>query len=88
MIYAVITANGCFNTSNEVQVIVNPVPIVTVSNDTTVCAGTPVILHASGGTGYQWSNGGPATPDFIVTRGLTKCHLMIWILPFLNFLMA
>jgi hypothetical protein len=36
---------------------VSGTPLVTLSNDTTICAGNPVTLIANGGTFYTWSSG-------------------------------
>ncbi|XOV66816.1 MAG: PKD domain-containing protein [Fluviicola sp.] len=49
-------ANGCQNT-DQVDVIVNPLPTVNAGPDQTVCAGTAVTLSASGAVSYNWSNG-------------------------------
>ena len=35
---------------------VNPIPIITASNDTTICAGESVTLSVTGGSTYQWRN--------------------------------
>jgi hypothetical protein len=50
-------ANGCSDTSNIIQVLVNPLPQVSISNNgsTTFCQGDSVVLQASGATNYQWS---------------------------------
>jgi hypothetical protein len=51
-------ANGCSDTSNTIQVLVNSLPQVSISNNgsTTFCQGDSVVLQASGATNYQWSN--------------------------------
>src|SRR5262249_31333000 len=41
--------------SDTIRVKVVPQPFVTVNNDTTVCFGAPVYLHATGGTYYLWT---------------------------------
>ena len=46
-------ANGCV-ASDSVRIQVNPLPIVTVSNDTAKCGQTGVPLQAAGGVGFQW----------------------------------
>ncbi|MFA6524168.1 MAG: T9SS type A sorting domain-containing protein, partial [Candidatus Paceibacterota bacterium] len=46
---------GCSNSAN-VTITVNPLPIASISNDTTICGGTSVMLNASGGN-YLWSTG-------------------------------
>jgi gliding motility-associated-like protein len=48
--------NGCVNT-DQVQVTVNPLPIVTAGPDQVVCAGTSVTLAAVGAITYTWNNG-------------------------------
>ncbi len=49
-------ANACSN-SDQVVVVVNPLPIVSAGPDQTVCVGTAVILNGSGATSYVWDNG-------------------------------
>jgi gliding motility-associated-like protein len=49
-------AAGCSATA-QVTLTVNPLPVVTVSNDTTVCSGTTLNLFATGGTTYSWNGG-------------------------------
>jgi hypothetical protein len=50
-------ANGCSDTSNTLQVLVNPLPQVTISSNgpTEFCQGDSVLLQASGATSYQWN---------------------------------
>jgi hypothetical protein len=49
---------GCFK-YDTINVIISPVPVVKLGNDTAICAGNFVTLNAPAGTGYtyQWSNG-------------------------------
>lgn len=65
---------GCHTTVSK-TVSAEPLPVITVSNDTTICRGATISLAASGGVRYQWlqpNNGlsctdcaNPnATPDF------------------------
>ncbi|MES2779873.1 MAG: PKD domain-containing protein, partial [Bacteroidota bacterium] len=49
----VVSPNGCKDTSIQ-NLTVNPSPDV-ANNDTTICYGQSVQLHASGGTVYTWS---------------------------------
>ncbi|MCX6305076.1 MAG: hypothetical protein NT040_08915 [Bacteroidetes bacterium] len=53
----VTNAAGCSNSASRV-VTVNPLPTVTITppGPTAICAGASVVLTASGGTGYLWSN--------------------------------
>jgi gliding motility-associated-like protein len=59
-------ANGC-SSSSPVNVIVNGLPTVIASNDTTVCNGSPATISASGGVIYNWDNGLGLGPVKIVT---------------------
>jgi len=56
------TTTGCFDTSAIIPVLVNPLPVATISpaGPTTICAGQSVQLAAPTGTGlsYQWLRNG------------------------------
>ena len=59
------TPNGCFDTSEAVNVTVLPGPAVSLGNDTTMAAWHTLTLNAGGGhTSYLWSTG--ATTQSIV----------------------
>jgi len=48
-------ANGCIDTAS-VTIVVNPTPFVDAGRDTTILAGTSIMLSATGSTGlYSWS---------------------------------
>jgi PKD repeat protein len=62
----VVTLNGgCSDTSNVINVNVNPAPIATInySGNTTFCAGTGLLLSANSGSGlsYEWFYNGFTT---------------------------
>ena len=48
--------NGCFATDN-VSILVNPLPLINAGTDQTVCFGTLVSLIASGAPNLTWDNG-------------------------------
>ena len=48
-------ANGCVNT-DQVLVIVNPLPVVNAGIDQTICINDPVSLSGSGAVSYVWDN--------------------------------
>lgn len=48
--------NGCVNT-DQVNVVVNPLPNVGAGPDQAVCEGSTVILSGSGAVNYAWTNG-------------------------------
>jgi hypothetical protein len=64
--------NSCKNTAS-IQILVNPLPVLTHSILTTlpVCAGEPITLAAGGANIYAWSNGG-TLPTNIVTATTTS----------------
>lgn len=49
-----IDTNGC-QASDTITIIVAPLPATDAGSDTSLCAGTSVMLHASGGIFYLWS---------------------------------
>lgn len=49
--------NGCSN-SDQVIVIVNPLPTITTSGDDVICDGDTITINASGGSGYSWAPSG------------------------------
>ncbi len=65
-------SNGCTATAS-VLVSVDQPPVPSVSNDTSVCEGQPIVLLASGGTSYSWSTGSLSPAIEISTHaGLIK----------------
>ena len=53
----VIDSNGCTDTSNVISVTVNPLPNVTLGNDTSLCANQSITLDAGGGfVSYLWQD--------------------------------
>lgn len=49
-------ANTCTNT-DTVEILSAALPVLTVSNDTAVCAGSPLLLEATGAASFEWSTG-------------------------------
>jgi hypothetical protein len=52
----VTTDKGC-NSVARTTVTVNPLPVVNIEGNTTICFGGSTVLTASGGVSYKWSNG-------------------------------
>ena len=50
------SAAGCSST-DQVNITINPLPIVGAGPDQSICAGTPVTLSGSGASVYTWNNG-------------------------------
>lgn len=63
-------ANGCMNT-DQLNVLVNPLPIVNAGNNQVLCQGPQVVLSASGATSYTWNNGVINNVGFVPNIGTT-----------------
>lgn len=60
---------GCTNT-DQVDVTVNPLPVVNAGSDQEVCEGIAVTLSGSGATSYSWDNGVTNGVAFVQNPGL------------------
>ncbi|MDQ2718399.1 MAG: gliding motility-associated C-terminal domain-containing protein [Bacteroidota bacterium] len=73
----VTNGNGCSKT-DSVKIMIRPVPIITKSNDTTVCKNTPVKIFIEGGSSYLWSPSSsldnPSSPTPIASPLLTTLY--------------
>jgi len=65
-----VSSAGCTDTSAATTVIVNPLPVVNLGNDTAFCSGPSLILNAgTGGTTYLWDNGTSAQTRIVTATG-------------------
>ncbi|MCC6400776.1 MAG: hypothetical protein IT227_08430, partial [Flavobacteriales bacterium] len=72
-----VTANGCAAT-DAIDVQVNPLPVVNLGPDVTLCAGDQVILDATTpGATYLWDNGGTAATRTVNTSGTYSVDVTI-----------
>lgn len=70
--YYVIVSNGaCADTSSSVTVVVDPTPnaTITASGPLSFCQGDNVVLTASGGGTYLWSNGATTSSITVTASG-------------------
>ncbi len=72
--FCIVTNQGGADTSSIVQLTVNPLPIVNIGNDISLCSGTSASLCPGHFSSYNWNNGAStdsiivsATGDFCVT---------------------
>jgi gliding motility-associated-like protein len=64
--YSVTVTQGTCSVSDQVAVTVNPMPLVNLGNDATLCAGDDITLNAAWtGAAYTW-NTGASTPTITV----------------------
>ncbi len=64
--------NGCKSTSDPVLITVNPIPTkptVSLSGDSTFCAGDSVLLISNQPLGNKWSNGDSSTSILVKSAG-------------------
>ena len=68
--YTVTVSNtyGCTNTKS-ITVTVNPLPVVTMTGNNSICEGQSTTLFVSGGTTYYWNNGSHASRITVSTAG-------------------
>ena len=69
--YYVTNTNDCgTDTSNVITVIVNPLPVCTITGDLTICEGSTTELCApAGASSYLWSNGATTACITVSTAG-------------------
>ncbi|CAN5125677.1 hypothetical protein BH09BAC5_BH09BAC5_09420 [soil metagenome] len=53
--YVIATSSQC-SSNDSVTVTVNPLPVISLSNDSSICAGQTLNLLATGGTQYSWTS--------------------------------
>lgn len=58
--------NGCTNTF-QLAITSNPLPIISISGNNTICNGTNATLTASGANNYSWNPGGQLTSSIVVS---------------------
>ncbi|OSZ80094.1 hypothetical protein CAP36_02195 [Chitinophagaceae bacterium IBVUCB2] len=66
-----VTTGSCVNTSTATNVTVNPSPVaaITAGGPTTFCQGLNVVLTASAGSSWLWSNGATTQSITVTTSG-------------------
>jgi len=76
--YSVVVSvgTGCID-SASVNVVVNPLPVPTISPNTTVCAGSPTSFTAGGGISYLWSTGSVQNPLVVTPSASTTYSVVV-----------
>jgi hypothetical protein len=73
--YTVIVSNATSSDTDDVTVMVNPVPEVAVSDDATILEGNYITLSASGANHYEWSNGA-TQPNIAVSPSVSTTYVV------------
>jgi gliding motility-associated-like protein len=66
--------NNCKDTA-QISIIVNQLPVLTLTNDTAICNGTSVALNVSGANTYAWSPGAglnSTSGAFVITNSTSN----------------
>jgi gliding motility-associated-like protein len=66
-------ANGCTGV-DSVNVLVNPLPVPTVSPDVSICQGQSATFSASGGVSYSWNPSGNINDTITVTPNASTTY--------------
>jgi gliding motility-associated-like protein len=82
LFYILVSSGKCEVEYDSIEVVVNPLPVVTIISDQSIGAGSSVMLNAGGGVEYEWSpsesldDAGSATPVASPLKS-TKYHLKV-----------
>ena len=70
-IYWLQASNGQCSATDSITITINPNPIVSLGNDTTICQGTAITLAGTGALTYTWDHGISNGVAFIQSAGTT-----------------
>lgn len=68
--------NGCV-ASEDLSVVVQPLPVADAGSDQTICLDETATLTASGGVTYEWSNGVKAAATFVSPATTTTYSVVV-----------
>jgi len=66
--YSVSTSNSCFTVSDSITITGSSSPIATITGDSIICS-NPILLNATGGDSYIWSNGNQSSTANFINAG-------------------
>ena len=66
-------ANGCTAT-DDVNILINPLPVADAGPDAVICFGTQATLSASGGQTYLWNPGAVASAQLSISPAATSSY--------------
>ncbi|MEO8821483.1 MAG: gliding motility-associated C-terminal domain-containing protein, partial [Ginsengibacter sp.] len=80
--YYVTVSNGGCSKKDSVKIIVNNLPVISKSNDTSICVDSKIPLFASGGNSYTWSpstglNNPNSSNPFSTPLATTKYYITV-----------
>lgn len=75
-VYVLSNQNGCLSATIPVAIHVEAQPAANISGNTTLCAGSTIILTGSGGANMEWSTGSTGT-SIAVSPSITTTYSLI-----------
>ncbi|MBU0763870.1 MAG: gliding motility-associated C-terminal domain-containing protein [Bacteroidetes bacterium] len=75
--YNVTVTQGICQSNEWILVIVNEFPVAEIEGDTTACEGETVALIASGGSQFEWSNGGTTGQISVTVNSDTTVYVTV-----------
>ncbi len=73
-VYTVTAGNLCGTATDTAVVTVLPLPLVSASADTNICAGNTITLSATGNGSFLWSPGGQTSPSITVNPAVPTTY--------------
>jgi uncharacterized protein YabE (DUF348 family) len=67
---------GC-SSQDSSTITVNPLPSISMSNDTSICVGSSIVLNVSGGNSYVWSNAATTASVTVSPLTTTKYYVTV-----------
>jgi predicted transcriptional regulator len=67
---------GC-SSQDSSTITVNPLPSISMGNDTSICVGSSIILNVSGGNSYVWSNAATTASVTVSPISTTKYYVTV-----------
>ncbi|HTB07839.1 MAG TPA: SBBP repeat-containing protein [Bacteroidia bacterium] len=71
--YTVIIAKGICKVNDSIKITVIPEPTITIEGNHSICSGDSIVLNATGGGTYTWSNGA-STDSILVKPGVSTTY--------------
>jgi uncharacterized repeat protein (TIGR03803 family) len=75
--YTLVANNGICLKDSSVVLTVNPIPVVTITGDSSICAGSSTKLTAAGAAGYLWFPGAITAASISVSPAASTTYTII-----------
>jgi len=75
--YTVFISSPCGKDTLTKTLTIDPLPVVSTSHDTSICAGSHVVLSASGGNSYLWTAPSSTNSSISVNPAITTTYTVV-----------